>query len=68
MTEETAKALIDALNRCAAVLEKLQTLGGLGGGFHVYHHGLQPQQPYYQPSPYYPWTVSNIGTTGGLNQ
>ncbi len=71
MTEETAKALIEALNRFSGVLEKIQGGGSfgsaLGAGIHVHHHGLPQQQfyPSYQPS-YSPF-VGGHGT-GGMNQ
>lgn len=48
MTEETAKQLIEAMNRLAAALQALQSPGAGGGGIHVHHHGIpQTQQPYY---------------------
>lgn len=72
MSDETAKALIEALNRFSGVLERLQ--GGsaaLGGGIHIYHHGLQPiptYQPVYQPAypSINPWPVT-CGNTGAMS-
>lgn len=49
MTEETAQKLIEAINNLAAKLPQ-QSLGQLGGGWHVYHHGLPSQQ--YHTGPY----------------
>jgi hypothetical protein len=61
MTEETAKLLIEALNRFASAIEKVT--GGLGG-IHIYHHGMpsypapiQPWQPPYGPT----WTSGSVG-------
>lgn len=71
MNDETAKALIEALNRFSVVLEKLQ--GGsaaLGGGIHIYHHGIQPITTYPQPQPYpYPYRSPTVcGSTIGMSQ
>lgn len=69
MNDDTAKALIEALNRFSAVLEKLQ--GGsaaLGGGVHIYHHAIPPTTPMYPPG-FYPnqpsplWPPTTCGST-----
>lgn len=47
MTEETAKALAEAMNRLAAAIESIRSPGSIGGGIQVYHHGMHPIQPHY---------------------
>jgi hypothetical protein len=47
MTEETAKALADAMNRLAAAIESLK--GGSFGGIQVYHHGFPQAQSHNVP-------------------
>ena len=56
MTDETAKALAEAMIRLAAAIEKLNSSGMMPGGIHVWHHGAQPQQPNIPFPP--PWNVT----------
>lgn len=68
MNEETTLKLIEAMNRLAAVLDRVTGGGSLMGGIQVYHHGIPSYpNPYYQPpqSPYAPYTTT-CGT-GGAN-
>jgi len=65
MDAETAKALIDAMNRLTAALQGLQSPGVLGGGLHVYHHDTtwrQPQPQYLQPAQ---WPTYSPAYSGG---
>lgn len=61
LTDETAKLLIEALNRMSAAIERVAGANTLGGGVHIYHHncptpGVYPLQP-----PAYP-----LGPTWGV--
>lgn len=47
MTEETAKALIGAIDRLISLLEQA-SVPGLGG-IHIYHHSVAPAAYPYQP-------------------
>lgn len=76
MTDESAKALAEAMNRLAAVLEKAtHTSGGLATGIQVYHshqhHGLPQyhlQQPIYpHQQPFYPSYTWGNATGGNLS-
>jgi hypothetical protein len=60
MSEETAKALVEAMNRFAAAIEALpRDLMGIK----VHHQGGLAQQQY--PLPYNPWYQTNW--PGGYN-
>lgn len=54
MTEETAKLLIEAMDRLTAVLGPLTGVNTLTGGIHVYHHGAPAYSPPQAPGPLTP--------------
>ena len=59
MTEETAKQLIEAMNRLAAAIQGLT--GGnstLTPGINVYHHGFPQDQQRWTVGPQYPASYS----------
>ena len=60
MSEETAKLLIEAMNRLAEALAK-------SGNQTIYHYHYQspPPQPYFTPYPYYTNPPVWVGTTNG---
>lgn len=65
MSEETAKALAEAMNRLAAAIERVS--GGGGFGIHLYHHNV-PSPPASFPRPNTnPWppTYGGIGSSEG---
>lgn len=62
MTDESAKALAEAMNRLAGAIERVSGSNGLCAGIQVWHHG----QPNYSQGLYqYQWGQNCQGGAGG---
>lgn len=66
LTEETAKLLIEAMNRLSGTIDRVTGMGSLGGGVHVYHHSYPTPNVYPLQQPCVPyWNGFNTADAQG---